>query len=212
MIDALARNPCSRASSRQLGDLEAAMRRKEHAPGHAICHQGEAAESLFVIVDGFARVLVDDRPVATLRRADVVGEMSLVSGEPRSATVVAAVPTTAPEPSRYGVAALIAEHPRILENLTRILSDRLAATTAAWWTPAREEKRLPSSFPQETAGALLDVVAATEAASPRPVATLDVRESLDELEKLDDLLAANGTVLVVADPGRPRPRRQPTAR
>ena len=56
--------------------------------------------------------------------------MSLVSGEPRSATVVAAVPTTAFELSRYGVAALIAEQPRILENLTRILSDRLAATTA----------------------------------------------------------------------------------
>ena len=56
------------------------------------------------------------------------------------------------------------------------------------------------------------MIAATEAASPRPVATLDVRESLDELEKLDDLLAANGTVLVVADPGRPRPRRRPTAR
>ena len=132
MIDALARNPCSRASEpAQLGDLEAAMRRAEFAPGHVICRQGEAAESLFVIVDGFARVtLVDDRPVATLRRGDVVGEMSLVSGEPRSATVVAAVPTTALELSRYGVAALIAEHPRILENLTRILSDRLAATTA----------------------------------------------------------------------------------
>ena len=106
------------------------MRRREYGEGHVICHEGESAESLFVIVDGFARVLREDRPVARLRRGDVIGEMSLVSGEPRSATVVAAVPTTAFELSRYGVAALIAEQPRILENLTRILTDRLAATTA----------------------------------------------------------------------------------
>jgi len=49
-----------------LTDLDAAMRRKEFAPGQVICHEGEAAESLFVIVDGFARVLVEDRPVARL--------------------------------------------------------------------------------------------------------------------------------------------------
>ena len=131
MIDVLARNPLFEGlDPSELSDLEAVMRRKEYGEGHVICREGESAESLFVIVDGFARVLVDDRPVARLRRGDVVGEMSLVSGEPRSATVVAAVPTTAFELSRYGVAALIAEQPRILENLTRILSDRLAATTA----------------------------------------------------------------------------------
>jgi NTE family protein len=199
MIDVLARNPLfAGLDPSELDDLEAAMRRKEFAPGQVICHEGESAESLFVIVDGFARVLVDDRPVARLRRGDVIGEMSLVSGEPRSATVVAAVPTTAYELSRYGVAALIAEQPRILENLTRILSDRLAATTARVADSRTRGEAVALLVSEEAAASVPDVIAATKAASPRPVEAVDVRESLDGLETLDELLATNGTVLVVA--------------
>ena len=47
-----------------------------------------------------------------------------------------------------------------------------------------------------------DAIAATEAASPRPVASVDVRDSLDGLETLDDLLANNGTVVIVASEGQ----------
>jgi len=202
MIDVLARNPLFEGlDPSQLTELEAAMRRKEFGAGDVICRQGEAAESLFVIVDGFARVLLDDRPVARLRRGDVIGEMSLVTGEPRTATVVAAVPTTAFELSRDGVAALIAEQPRILENLTRILTDRLAMTTARVADTRARGEAVALVVSEEAAAALPDVIAATEAASPRPVATVDVRESLDPLETLDDLLARNGTVLVLAKPG-----------
>jgi NTE family protein len=202
MIDVLARNPLfAGLDPSQLTDLEAAMRRKEFGPGHVICREGDAAESLFVIVDGFARVLVDDRPVARLRRGDVIGEMSLVSGEPRSATVVAAVPTTAFELSRYGVAALIAEQPRILENLTRILSDKLAATSARVVDSRARGEAVALVISDPAAPSLPQVIAATEAASPRPVASIDVRESLEGLETLDDLLAKNGTVVVVAGSG-----------
>ena len=182
MIDVLARNPLfAGLDPSELGDLEAVMRRKEFDAGQVICHEGEAAESLFVIVDGFARVLHDDQPVARLRRGDVIGEMSLVSGEPRSATVVAAVPSTVFELSRYGVAALIAEQPRILENLTRILTDRLAATTARVADSRARGEAVTLAVSEEAASSLPDVIAATKAASPRPVAVLDVRDSLDAL-------------------------------
>jgi NTE family protein len=201
MIDVLARNPLfAGLAPAELADLEAVMRRREFGAGHVICREGEAGESLFLIVDGFARVLVEDRPVARLRRGDVIGEMSLVSGEPRSATVVAAVPTTALELSRYGVAALIAEQPRILENLTRILSDRLAATTARVGDTRVRGEAVALLVSDAAAASVPDVIAATEAASPRPVASIDVRGSLEPLETLDDLLAANGTVVIVAGP------------
>src|SRR6266498_2986975 len=123
----------------ELRELEEAMRPQTFAAGDVICREGEPGDSLFVVVEGFARVMLHDRDVARLRRGDVIGEMSLVSGEPRSATVVAAVPTTALELSREDVASLIARRPQILENLTRILSGRLAATTARVGETSRGE-------------------------------------------------------------------------
>ena len=115
--------------------------------------------------------------------------MSLVSGEPRSATVVAAVPTTAFELSRYGVAALIAEQPRILENLTRILTTGSRQRPRSVADSRSRGEAVALVVSDEAAESVSACVAATEAASPRPVATVDVRDSLDALETLDDLLA-----------------------
>src|SRR6266542_4214208 len=146
----------------ELRELEEAMRPQTFAAGDVICREGEPGDSLFVVVEGFARVMLHDRDVARLRRGDVIGEMSLVSGEPRSATVVAAVPTTAFELSRYGVAALIAEQPRILENLTRILSDRLAATTARVADTRTRGEAVALLVSGPATASLPDVIGATE--------------------------------------------------
>lgn len=101
--------------------------------GTPITRAGEKKEEMYVLLSGRAHVLRDGRPVHTLRRGDVVGEMGLVRGQPRSADVAAA------EDLEYLIldAAFLrrirSRYPRIgnvvLYNLTRILSDRLDATT-----------------------------------------------------------------------------------
>src|SRR5919198_3633984 len=99
--DVLARPPLfAGLEPAELEELEAGMRRQTFGPGDVICRAGEPGDSLFVIADGFAHVFHGDRAVAVLRRSDVIGEMSLATGEPRTATVVAAVPTAAIEISR----------------------------------------------------------------------------------------------------------------
>jgi NTE family protein len=204
MIDVLARNPLFAGLEREdLAELEGAMRLQSFEPGDVICRAGDPGDSLFLIVDGVARVLVEDRVVARLRRGDVIGEMSLATGEPRTATVVAAVPTTVNELSRDDVGTLIARQPRILENLSRILSDRLAATTARVADTRTRGEAVALLVGARAAASVPDVLAATEAASPRPVASIDVRESLEPLEGLDDLLAENRTVVVVAGEDSP---------
>jgi NTE family protein len=200
MLDVLGRNPLfAGLAPAELEELAETMQTRAFEANDVICRSGDPGDSLFLVTDGFARVLVDERVVARLRRGDVIGEMSLVTGEPRTATVVAAVPTTALELSRDQMGTLIAKQPRILENLSRILSDRLAATTARVADSRARGEAVALLVGEGAAAAVPEILAATEAASPRAVATLDVRSSLEPLERLDDLLAEHGTVVIVAD-------------
>jgi predicted acylesterase/phospholipase RssA len=174
------------------------MTRRTFAPGDVICSAGEPGDTLFVIVDGLARVTGSDgEVVARLRRSDVIGEMSLVSGEPRSATVVAAVPTTVLELGREDFAGLIASHPGILSNLNRILSRRLAETTARAADPRSRGEAVALLVGEAGARVVPQVVEASEAASAARIASLDARAAPEPaLSALDDQLARHGTVLV----------------
>ena len=51
--------------------------------------EGAQDRSLYVLVTGEARVRISDQPISTLRAGDCAGELAFLSGEPRSATVVA---------------------------------------------------------------------------------------------------------------------------
>src|SRR5947209_5610146 len=93
-----------------MDDVFRRMQPRRFAAHAVICQKGEPGGSLFLIQNGLAEVMLDQpkgaRPVARLRRGEVVGELSLVTGEPRSATVVANVPTDVLEMSQETFAAL----------------------------------------------------------------------------------------------------------
>ena len=69
------------------------VRPAPYPPGLVVVRQGEPGDSLFVIVSGKVEVLMrpagggPERAIATIERGDYFGEMSLLTGEPRAATV-----------------------------------------------------------------------------------------------------------------------------
>jgi sulfate permease, SulP family len=72
--------------------------RLEVAAGEIIVRQGEAADSMHFILDGRVSVLVNggDRPkvrVRSLGPHTMIGEMGLIAGQARSATIEAEVPS-----------------------------------------------------------------------------------------------------------------------
>jgi hypothetical protein len=76
---------------RDLLDLAELTREEEIPPGQPLCEEGRPdSGDLFVILAGRASVEVREaeKPIAELGPGDVVGELSLLDGSPRSATVV----------------------------------------------------------------------------------------------------------------------------
>lgn len=87
--------------------------------GEAIVRQGTPGQSMFAICSGRAAVTLepDKRQVATIESGGYFGEMSLLTGEPRTATVTAVGDTTVLEIDAEVFRKLGAEHPREIEKI-----------------------------------------------------------------------------------------------
>src|SRR5581483_9310706 len=102
--------------------------------GQILFHQGDAGDSLHIVTEGQLKVFVaaesgDEILVAILSRGDCVGELSLIDGEPRSATVEAiGVARTIVVP-RHQFQRALHENPHMIEALVNTLADRLRQTT-----------------------------------------------------------------------------------
>ncbi len=73
----------------QLTDVAEHMKKRHFAAGETIIREGEPGEEFFLISDGEVEVIRSDNEVARLGPGDFFGEVALISGEPRNATVVA---------------------------------------------------------------------------------------------------------------------------
>jgi CRP-like cAMP-binding protein len=79
----------SELDDQSLQDLELELERLHLPGGQYLFHRGEQGDCLYLICSGRVHVLLEDEVVASLGRGEMVGEMALLSGEERSASVKA---------------------------------------------------------------------------------------------------------------------------
>lgn len=117
------------------GGLASQLQCVTYGRGETVIRQGEQADSLFVILRGRVEVRVasggEEEVVNTLGAGRIFGEMSLLTGAPRSATVravddVELVPVTGEAFRR-----IVAENPGVLEAVAGVVSRRRARLDAA---------------------------------------------------------------------------------
>ena len=81
----------------QLPQLVKVAEMQRFDPGEAIVKQGEASDSFYVVIDGLAAVTVakdgGEVEIGEIPLPSSVGEVSLLLGEPRTASVTAALPS-----------------------------------------------------------------------------------------------------------------------
>lgn len=168
---------------------------RQFPAGSVICREDEPGESMFVIESGGGAVTIAGERVRRLRQGDVVGEIAVLTGEPRSATVTAVLPTDVIELHRDALSAVLASTPQLLANLTRVLSRRLA-TAHDRQVASRRGEAVGLALSESLLAHLKSLVTATEAASPRPVTFLALESFERSLEQLDRALSESAFVFV----------------
>lgn len=121
--------------TKQLGMLAQEARWESYLPGERVVRQGEPGEVLYVIVSGKATVRLEEgglsSTVTTLEAGKFFGEMSLLTGEPRSATVLAATELLVIAVGKQALLQVVQEDRRLIERIGEVVAHRQAATAAA---------------------------------------------------------------------------------
>ena len=201
------------------GILGRLSRRRYDAEQH-LCRQGDAGDSLYLIMDGLVEVWLEQdgerRLIARLRPGDAVGEMSLLTGEPRAASVVAAVPTEILELDAKTFAGVLAEHPSVLRNVALMLIERQKLANEQILLRRERAEALALVTGERSADLADQGIAAAERVGARAVTVIDMTGKIrraspsiatdrvaDVLTALDPFLAAQRTVIVTVDHRQP---------
>ena len=114
----------------EMANIARSARVKSYGHGDHLMRRGDPGDTMHILQDGRVRVLLLDdagreKSVVYLGPGEVIGEMALLTGEPRVADVVADGPVTSVVFQRDIIQPLLEEYPVLAGFLTEILGQRL---------------------------------------------------------------------------------------
>jgi len=126
----LARIPLfSGCSKKELQSVARSIKQINHPAGTVIAREGDPGAGLFIIGEGEADVTVGGKKVNRLGAGDSFGEMALLDGGPRTATVTAATPVKIYALSEWAFRGLLADQPAIAMRTLEAMAERLREAT-----------------------------------------------------------------------------------
>jgi len=128
-LDRLSQVPLlSGLSRRELEKVAEITDEVELKAGRKLATEGEPAHTAYVIVSGTAAISVDGQKVGTVGPGELVGEMGLIDGGPRAATITAEsdMDVYIIEPGRFRV--LLDDVPSLCRHLLLAMTRRLRQT------------------------------------------------------------------------------------
>ncbi len=111
-------------SPEALRKIAEAARVHVFAKGETILSHGTEGDSMFVVHEGTVSVRVDDDEVARLSPGDFFGEMALLTGERRTADVIALTDVVAMEIAKDALAPVLLDHPELAASISAKVMER----------------------------------------------------------------------------------------
>ncbi len=102
------------------------------APGEVIFREGDKADKMYVVLSGEVEVHLQGTVIDTLAQGATFGEMALIDGSPRSATVVAKTSSAVAAINEKTFVLLVDEMPYFALSTMRNLVDRLRRMNEQW--------------------------------------------------------------------------------
>ncbi|HTG47370.1 MAG TPA: cyclic nucleotide-binding domain-containing protein [Actinomycetota bacterium] len=118
-------------SKKELDAISNAVREVQHQSGSVIAAEGEPGAGLFIIDQGEADVTIGGKRINRLHPGDFFGEMALLDGGPRTATVTAVTDVTLFVLTEWVYRGLLAEHATIAVHTLETMAARLRRATKA---------------------------------------------------------------------------------
>ena len=120
----------SGCSQRDLAAIARVVRPIDHAAGSVIAVEGQPGAGLFVIEEGEADVSIGGKTVNHLVAGEFFGELALLDGGPRTATVTAATDVKLLALTEWVFRGLLIEHPTIALRTLEAMAGRLRHATS----------------------------------------------------------------------------------
>jgi CRP/FNR family cyclic AMP-dependent transcriptional regulator len=118
-------------SQRELQTVARAVREVDHKAGTEIAREGEPGIGLFIITKGSATVSIGGRKKGSIQPGEFFGEIALLDGGPRTATVTADTDVKLLGLTEWVFRGLLQEHPSIAVKTLQAMAARLRNATQA---------------------------------------------------------------------------------
>lgn len=133
----------------QIRAITSTTRIQRFTEGEDLVRQGDTGDSMYVVRSGRVRVMVtagggDSRLVARLGPGEYFGEMSLLTGEPRNASVVADTETEVLAITKSNFSSIISSDSTVVKELSRALTERMQTLSERAAESAARGKKAPT--------------------------------------------------------------------
>jgi CRP-like cAMP-binding protein len=119
----------SDCSKRDLQTIAKVVKDVVHPAGTVIAREGEPGVGLFILTDGEAEVTIGGKKKIRLHPGDFFGEIALLDGGPRTATVTAISDVKLLGLTEWVFRGLMQQHPSIAIKTLQAMADRLRRAT-----------------------------------------------------------------------------------
>jgi len=110
----------------ELAEVAAIATEIDLGAGRQLATENAEGQEFVVIIEGSASVTQGDAVINTMRSGDFFGEIALVTGQPRTASVVATTPVHALIIEGHAFRRLLEDAPDIQEKVERAIAERTA--------------------------------------------------------------------------------------